>query len=276
MNGGKPGKAAPNPGVMIAMPMYRSPHPATVHKLMMAMDHFKIIAPGVDIGFATEAASAAWWARRECVKKFWAQTTFTHLIFLDDDMDWPEGQDGFNFIAHLIQRDKPIIGGVGYKRKMPTLPYAGRLNDAGFCETIIDLDVLDSAEPFRVDFIGFGMVCIKRSAIQTILESVNFNFDALFMQETNWRYLEEARTRIELALKDPETTPERIMEVVDAAQAGAFPFGEDYSFCIKAKRAGVEIWCDPHFELLHFGDYQYGIRDFIYQRKMKSAQEQGG
>ena len=34
--------------------------------------------------------------------------------------------------------------------------------------------------------------------------------------------------------------------------------GEDGSFCDKAKKAGVDIWCDPQIEVFHLGEYAYG------------------
>lgn len=33
--------------------------------------------------------------------------------------------------------------------------------------------------------------------------------------------------------------------------------GEDIYFCQKARRAGLEIWCDPTIPLRHIGDYDY-------------------
>jgi hypothetical protein len=39
--------------------------------------------------------------------------------------------------------------------------------------------------------------------------------------------------------------------------------GEDIGFCKRAKKAGLEIWCDPRIPLLHMGELPYGmIADF--------------
>jgi hypothetical protein len=35
------------------------------------------------------------------------------------------------------------------------------------------------------------------------------------------------------------------------------PIGEDVAFCQKAEAAGLEIWCDPTFQLGHLGDFTY-------------------
>ncbi len=36
-----------------------------------------------------------------------------------------------------------------------------------------------------------------------------------------------------------------------------YGIGEDIAFCEIAKKGGLEIWCDPTFELRHIGDYDY-------------------
>jgi GT2 family glycosyltransferase len=32
---------------------------------------------------------------------------------------------------------------------------------------------------------------------------------------------------------------------------------EDVFFCLQAKKAGYDIWCDPTLDILHLGDYKY-------------------
>lgn len=32
---------------------------------------------------------------------------------------------------------------------------------------------------------------------------------------------------------------------------------EDINFCVKARKAGFDIWCDPVLEIKHIGDYEY-------------------
>ena len=43
--------------------------------------------------------------------------------------------------------------------------------------------------------------------------------------------------------------------------------GEDFSFCRKARLAGLEVWADPSFEVQHLGDYGYSRVDWIAQRR---------
>ncbi len=37
--------------------------------------------------------------------------------------------------------------------------------------------------------------------------------------------------------------------------------GEDIGFCRKARKAGLEVWCDPRIPLLHMGEMPYGMID---------------
>lgn len=38
---------------------------------------------------------------------------------------------------------------------------------------------------------------------------------------------------------------------------GLISKGEDVYFCEKARKAGIEIWCDPKIPIKHIGDYLY-------------------
>ena len=37
--------------------------------------------------------------------------------------------------------------------------------------------------------------------------------------------------------------------------------GEDIRFCDRARRAGMEVWCDPTINVLHIGDFPFGKLD---------------
>ena len=40
-------------------------------------------------------------------------------------------------------------------------------------------------------------------------------------------------------------------------------FGEDYSFCERCRQLGIEIWCDPTFELGHLSSCEIDEKDWI-------------
>ena len=38
---------------------------------------------------------------------------------------------------------------------------------------------------------------------------------------------------------------------------GSLAQGEDGYFCVKARAAGIDVWCDPTIPVKHIGDYEY-------------------
>lgn len=80
-------------------------------------------------------------------------------------------------------------------------------------------------EPFLCDTIGTGFLMIKRHVIEALMG-------------------------------DKESLP------FDFLRMGREPIGEDYSFCIKARWAGFEVWCHPGFLLGHIGKMTFDIEMF--------------
>lgn len=48
-------------------------------------------------------------------------------------------------------------------------------------------------------------------------------------------------------------------------------FGEDFSFCLRAKQLGIKIWCDSGAKLGHIGQFEVTEGNYIRERE-----EQGG
>jgi len=42
---------------------------------------------------------------------------------------------------------------------------------------------------------------------------------------------------------------------------GKLRAGEDVEFCLRARKAGLQVWCDPTISLWHIGDYFFGPND---------------
>ena len=40
-------------------------------------------------------------------------------------------------------------------------------------------------------------------------------------------------------------------------------FGEDFSFCLRARELGAAIWCDPRAKMGHCGQYVFTERDYV-------------
>ena len=48
---------------------------------------------------------------------------------------------------------------------------------------------------------------------------------------------------------------------------GRGEYGEDISFCLKARYCGIPVFCDTSVQPKHHGDYGYGVRDFLIHKQ---------
>lgn len=115
----------------------------------------------------------------------------------------------------LVAQDKDIIGGLYHKRVAPHSPVIYRQKGK-------ELKVIKKIpkETFPVDVIGMGFTLIKMSVFK--------NMEPPFFYYANPQ---------EFNLK-PSTL---------------FDLGEDTTFCLKARKTGHKIWCDPNVALTHIG-----------------------
>lgn len=148
----------------------------------------------------------------------------THLMFIDADMTFPH-----DAVDQLISRDKDIIGGLYYTRYLPTKPVIKRRDR----KRLIDIPQPPHiTQPFQVDVIGTGFLLIKMDVFKRL--------------EPPFFY---------------HTTPSSF-----GLMEHPFPnneVGEDVAFCLNAKKAGYEIWCDPTIEIGHVGNKIYSSKDTL-------------
>lgn len=48
-------------------------------------------------------------------------------------------------------------------------------------------------------------------------------------------------------------------------------FGEDFSFCLRAREAGATLWCDSRIQVAHLGEIEIGEETYLTQRKEGDA-----
>jgi len=51
-------------------------------------------------------------------------------------------------------------------------------------------------------------------------------------------------------------------------------FGEDLSFCARAKKAGYKIWCDSTIPIGHIGEKVYGKQDYYLNKRIEEAKQE--
>lgn len=153
-------------------------------------------------------------------------TKATHLMFIDSDMSFPI--DG---VDRLIERGENIIGGLYFKRVVPIHPIIKIVRD----NKITDMkfkEIPSFEKPFEVDAIGTGFLLINMDVFK----------------------------KMEPPFFSHASPKEFGMEEIP------FPnneIGEDVAFCLRAKKAGFKIWCDPTIKLGHIGERIYSIDDQI-------------
>jgi len=147
--------------------------------------------------------------------------TGDYLLFVDTDMVW-QPQD----VEALLALDVDIMGGLYCNTNPAHSFYVFYEDEAGVIRPMTQVP----AEPFQCAAIGTGFLLIRRRVLETMLAPT-------FIREHGFPF-------------DP---------TVNDAWEGADPNSctgwapEDVSFCLRARRAGFSIWCNPTVKLGHMG-----------------------
>jgi hypothetical protein len=141
----------------------------------------------------------------------------THLLFIDDDMTFPE-----DTLDKLIEHDKDIVGVWSFSRTLPLSPTIMFLEGENYLpqDKMTDEQLKRKTEVFECFAVGMG-VCL--------IDMRLFKEDKLGKPWFNFK----------------------------VSELGKVDVGEDAWFCAQAKRAGYSVWCDPKLSIGHIGDYIY-------------------
>lgn len=269
--------------ILLAVGVYRYPDPQTIMKLIDMWSDFGTLGMGYDVILRLTTSSAITRMRSDSARIVLEDPAYEYVLYVDDDMCFPvasgiskdgEKLRGFNPLERLIARGKDIVGGLAFSRQLPMRPFVAHEGEDGQPSDVENLvEIAAKGDPFQVDFIGFGMVLVHRRALIRVAEACSGNFEAFFGQDSNWRSLEFVREALSDFLKRDGRTVTDLIRLVDDLQAQSKTLEEDYSFCRRARRAGCTIWCDPSFELQHFGKYAYSIHDWLAQQKFRQEEQ---
>lgn len=121
-------------------------------------------------------------------------------------------------LKKMIDADKDIIGGQYNFRQLPLRSTAIAVGtEPTNGEYIVDPETLPK-EMFKCITLGTGLLLIKTSVFEKIPEP----------------WFQFGRNR-----------------------EGELVQGEDTFFCVQARKAGFDVWCDPTLGVKHCGDYMY-------------------
>ena len=145
---------------------------------------------------------------------------FDRVLWLDSDMVFPRDLMR-RFSAHL-DAGKEMVCGAYASRKPPIQPVV--YEDFGFH------DAQPWPEPYTTP--------VKQPLPAEMFRVAGCGFGAVMLTVDLLR---------------------RVHEKFGLPFSPAVGFGEDLSFCIRAKECGAEIWCDPGVELGHIGVAYYRL-----------------
>jgi hypothetical protein len=185
-------------------------------------------------------------ARNLFANAFLADAETTHLFFVDSDMDI-SGE----VIARMIAFDKPLVGVIATERKLDLDRFADAIRSGASKERALALasnfiflppkGQIEVSKGFaRMEAVGFGCVVIKREVFTAMIERG-------------------------LAKKAPPGRLSRLgvgEEFTDFFSDLVLPqggrLGEDFSFCLRARECGFEVWSYAAAAIGHVGPFTYG------------------
>ena len=159
-------------------------------------------------------------AERNRILMAFMDSDCTHLLCIDSDLGWPA-----QAVLALIKHDEEFIAGVYPSRGENSFTFRAKLNEDSSV-------VKNSKNLLGMQYIPAGFMMIKRS----VIEKMQQKFPELYY-EPKAESLKFAKGWYFFATEIWE---------------GEF-WGEDYTFCRKARECGVDIWCDPLIEFDHAG-----------------------
>ena len=209
--------------------------------------HFKEI--GLKFAVSTITDSLINRARNNIVAKFMSNPNYTHLIFIDVDLDF-KSED----VLKLLWHDKEIITG-SYPIKDINWEKVAKMakNDVPHTELLKKatrfvvnpkpdskgkIEVSNGA--LSIHDAGTGFMCIKREVIEKLIASypeLKFKDDtgSLNEEDRNWTY----------AFFNSYIDDDKRF------------LSEDYGFCRYWQKIGGKIWVDPGIDIKHLGRLTY-------------------
>jgi hypothetical protein len=191
-------------------------------------------------------------ARSTLVASFLDNPAATHLLFVDADISFEPQQ-----VERLLKFDKDFTGALYPLKSMDWDLVPQRCVERGESVAQAALSYVGTFLPeaerkHEGDFAtaiysGGGFQLIRRSAIERMIAAYpETHFSRVHMLPMSGTRREATQSSNLFALFDCIIDPE----------TGAY-LSEDYSFCLRWRRIGGEIWLDAASKLTHTGPYEF-------------------
>lgn len=214
------------PGVLVAIPCHGMMPPRATMALL-SLQEFDHEANRLIKGWRLKQMSSIHWARNALVRDFLETRDsrgdkLTHLLFVDSDMvPTPDG------VLKLIECSTDIAAGIFTTRQLPPELVGRRMVDGELRQIPLEDWPKDEQElvdrmTMDVDATGMAFTLIRREVFEK-LQDPWFSWDPI-----------------------PDKAP--------------WEYGEDISFCLKAREAGFDIKIRMDLMVGHIGDVCYDVR----------------
>ena len=176
-----------------------------------------------------------------------------YVLMMDDDMTPPE--DG---LIKLLKHDVDIIAGACTVRRDPPQPNFRVWNPTIFnFVTMFDWPV---GSTFEVAGVGCAFMLVKT----TVLDAVGEYYLSCRYEKEHLGWSEDAAKLMEAGRrKHAENTGNEWWFQFLQHPWGDGEFGEDLSFCFKARECGYKVWVDDSVRPGHIGNYEFKIDDYL-------------
>lgn len=258
------------PLISLLCPTRNVPAPETtraVDAMIRASRPLCILTPQPGISM-----SVVHWARNELLTKLRQnQQPADYVLFMDDDMEPPE-----DAMYKLLAHDVDIIAGACTVRKDPPLPNFRVWNPEKMTyhtafEWVDQQGRYMGEGLVEVGGVGAAFMLIRTPALDKIGEywlSCQFERQYFGMSDEVARRIEEGRRA-----HAKETGNEWWFQFLPHPH-GDGEWGEDLSFCFKARECGLKIFVDTSVCPGHIGSYSFKIADFLSYQAEVIAREQ--
>jgi hypothetical protein len=191
-------------------------------------------------------------ARATLVAAFLDNPTVTHLLFVDADIGFEPQQ-----VERLLRSDKDFTGALyplksidwdfipqrcvegGESVQQAALSYVG-----SFCE---EAERKQEGDFVTGIYVGGGFQLIRRTVLEKMIAAYP---ETHFSRVHN---LPKSGSRSEAV---PSSNLFALFDCIIDPETGAY-LSEDYSFCVRWRRIGGEIWIDAASKLTHTGPYEF-------------------
>jgi hypothetical protein len=251
------------PLVTLLCPTQDSPAGETskaVEAMALASRPYCILSPDPGV-----RSSVVHWGRNQLLMNLRNRKQPTdYVLLVDDDMTPPEDS-----LIKLLAHDLDIVAGACTVRKDPPLPNFRMWDQKIF--NFVQVFDWPLGKLIEVGGVGCAFMLIKTKVLDDVGEyylSCQYERRYFGMEGFQVGLLEDGRRKYAKE-KGNEWWFQFLPHPI-----GDGEFGEDLSFCFKARECGYKVWVDTSICPGHVGSYEYKIDDYLSYQADEIAREQ--